>query len=79
MFGRERRLSIQFLVSLGLTLAGSTVLGLLGIAGLDLANPSVLSTPFAVLFGNIWFASFYLVLPFLFMVAMDLRVGHHHK
>ena len=79
MFGRERRLSIQFLVSLGLTLAGSAVLALLGIAGLDFANPSVLSTPFAVLFGNVWFAGFYLALPFLFMVAMDIRAGHHRK
>ncbi len=79
MFGRERRLSIQFLVSLGLTLAGSAVLTLLGIAGLDLANPSVLSTPFTILFGNVLFAGFYLALPFLFMVAMDIRAGHRRK
>jgi hypothetical protein len=79
MFGRERRLSIQFLVSLGLTLAGSAILALLGIAGLDFANPSVLSTPFTILFGNVWFAGFYLALPFLFMLAMDIRAGHRHK
>lgn len=79
MFGRERRLSIQFLVSLGLTLAGSTVLALLGVAGIDLANPSVLSTPFTALFGNVLFAGFYLALPFLFMVAMDIRAGHRRK
>ncbi|MCL4429983.1 MAG: hypothetical protein M1540_04110 [Candidatus Bathyarchaeota archaeon] len=73
MFGKERRLSIQFLVSLGLTLAGSALLGLLSEAGLDLANPSLLSGPFTALFGNVAFAGFYLALPFLFMLAMDLR------
>lgn len=79
MFGRERRLSIQFLVSLGLTAAGSVVLGLLNVAGLDLANPTVLSDPFTMLFGNAGFAGFYLTLPFLFMVAIDLRSIRKHK
>jgi hypothetical protein len=72
MFGRERRLTIQFLVSLALTLTGSALLSLLHIAGLDLANPTVLSRPFALLFGNVFFAFFYLALPFIFMVAVDL-------
>jgi hypothetical protein len=79
MFGRERRLSIQFLVSLGLTVAGSAMLGLLNWAGLDLTNPTVLSGPFTALFGNTVFAGFYLSLPFLFMVAMDLRSMRKHK
>jgi hypothetical protein len=73
MFGRERRLSIQFLVSLVLTLTGSTLLGLLFEAGVDLANPSVLAQPLTALFGNAVFAFFYLALPFIFMVAIDLR------
>jgi hypothetical protein len=79
MFGRERRLSIQFLVSLALTAAGSAMLGLLNWARLDIANPTVLSNPFTVLFGNAVFAGFYLSLPFLFMVAMDLRSNWKHK
>src|ERR1035437_5287461 len=71
MFGKERRLTIQFLVSLGLTLTSSALLGLLHLAGLELSNPSVLSHPFTLLFGNIFFAFFYLALPFIFMVAVD--------
>ena len=72
MFGKERRLTIQFLVSLALTLTGSALLGLLHVVGLDLSNPSVLSQPFTLLFGNVFFAFFYLALPFIFMVAVDL-------
>ncbi len=72
MFGKERRLTIQFLVSLALTLTGSALLGLLHVAGLDLSNPSFLSQPFTLLFGNVFFAFFYLALPFIFMVAVDL-------
>ncbi len=72
MFGKERRLTIQFLVSLALTLTGSALLGLFHLVGLDLSNPSVLSQPFTILFGNVFFAFFYLALPFLFMVAVDL-------
>ena len=79
MFGRERRLTIQFLVSLGLTLAGSALLGLLQGVGLDLSNPSVLANPFNLLFGNVVFAFLYLALPFIFMVAVDLGVNENKK
>jgi hypothetical protein len=72
MFGKERRLTIQFTVSLALTLTGSALLGLFNLAGLDLSNPTVLSQPFTLLFGNVFFAFFYLALPFVFMVAVDL-------
>lgn len=72
MFGRERRLTMQFMVSLCLTLAGSALLGLVQLAGVDLSNPNVLSQPFTLLFGNVFFAVFYLALPFIFMVAVDL-------
>jgi hypothetical protein len=73
MFGRERRLSIQFLVSLGLTAAGSAVLALLGQAGLDFANPNMLAIPFSGLFSNLYFSFFYLALPFIFMLVIDYR------
>lgn len=72
MFGKERRLTIQFLVSLALTLTGSALLGLLNVAGIELSNLSVLSQPFTLLFGNVFFAFFYLSLPFVFMLAVDL-------
>jgi|AGTN01.1.fsa_nt_gi hypothetical protein len=73
MFGKERRLSIQFCVSLVLTLIGTAILGLLKNAGLDLSSPSVLSQPFGVVFGNPAFAFFYLALPFIAMVVYDFR------
>jgi hypothetical protein len=69
MFGRERRLTIQFLVSLALTLTGSALLGLFHVVGFDLSNPSFLSHPSNLLFGNVFF---YLALPFIFMVAVHL-------
>jgi hypothetical protein len=72
MFGRERRLTIQFMVSLALTLTGSALLGLLNLSGLDFSNPNILSQPFNLLFGNVYFAFFYLALPFVFMVLVDL-------
>ncbi len=72
MFGRERRLTVQFIVSLALTVTGSALLGLLYLLGLNLSNPNVLSQPFTLLFSNVFFAFFYLALPFIFMVAVDL-------
>ena len=72
MFGRERRLTIQFMVSSGLTLTGSALLGVLNLAGLDFSNPNTLSQPFTLLFSNVFFAFFYLALPFIFMVLVDL-------
>jgi hypothetical protein len=48
MFGKERKLTFQFLISLAPTLAGSALLGLLHIVGLDLSNPSVLSQPLLI-------------------------------
>jgi hypothetical protein len=79
MFGRERRLSMQFLVSLGLTLIGSTLLGLLSEVGLNLSNPNVLSSPFNTVFGNTAFAWFYLALPFIFMLVMDFRASQKKR
>ena len=74
MFGKERKLTMQFMVSLGLTVAGSALLGVLDVVGLDLSNPNVLSQPFTLLFGNVFFAFFYLALPFIFMLAVDLGI-----
>jgi len=51
---------------------GSALVGLLHGVGLDISNPSVLSQPFTLLFSNVFFAFFYLAMPFIFMVAVDL-------
>jgi hypothetical protein len=72
MFGKERRLTIQFIVSLALTLTGSALRGLFHLVELDLSNPSFFSKPSSLLFGNVFFAFFYLALPFIFMAAVDL-------
>ncbi len=72
MFGKERRLTIQFIVSIALTLTGSALLGLLSNVGIDFSNPNFLSQPSFILFGNVFFAFFYLTIPFIFMVAVDL-------
>jgi len=79
MFGKERRLFIQFLVSLALTLTGSALLALVKAAGVDLSNPGMFASAFAVLFGNAFFAVFYLALPFIFMMAIDLRALQKRK
>ena len=71
MFGKERRLTVQFMVSLALTLTGSALLGLLHLTGLDLSNTNFFSKPFTLLFGNVLFAFLYLALPFIFMLAID--------
>jgi hypothetical protein len=76
MFGRERRLSVQFLVSLALTFTGTGLLYLLtNVVGVNPADPSVLTNPFLPVFNNVVFSFFYLTLPFIFMVALDLRAA----
>ncbi len=79
MFGRERRLSMQFLVSLALTLVGSTLLGALGGLGMDFSNQNLLSGSAAGVFGNAFFAWFYLALPFIVMLTIDLRAAKKGK
>jgi len=79
MFGRERRLSIQFLVSLALTAAGSAVLELLRNIGINFADPAVISGPFTAILENSVFAFFYLALPFIFMLVMDWRYMQKHR
>jgi hypothetical protein len=74
MFGPQRRLSLQFLVSLFLALTIQGILGTLKGVGLDLSNPrTILSNSYARIFNNSLFSLFYLSLPFVVMVAMDLR------
>ena len=47
--------------------------------GLNLSDPSLLSGPFERLFGNAFFAGFYLALPFIFLLALDFLAGLKRK
>jgi hypothetical protein len=73
IFARERRLSIQFFISLGLTIVSSALIEVFQGYGLDFSNPATVNL-FSQIFGNSVFAFFYLALPFLLMVAIDLHL-----
>lgn len=70
--GRDKRIFIQFLVSLGLTAISSVLLGVVKNFGLNLSDPN-LPHAYSQLFGNAFFAFFYLSLPFIFMLAIDFH------
>ena len=74
VFGQQKRISIQFLIGLVLTLTASAIFDGLKAVGFDLSDPKTLtSNSYAQVFGNAVFAFFYLSLPFLFMIFIDLR------
>ena len=81
IFGKQRRFSIQFLISLFLTLAATAIIGTFKTFGIDLSNPNtLLQNPLARVFNNSLFAFFYLSLPFIFMIALDLHaLTRQHK
>jgi len=80
MFGKQRRIFIQFLVSLVLTLTASGIFAALKGVGLDLSNPKiVLSNSYAQVFSNAVFSVFYLSLPFICMIVIDLRAMRKRK
>jgi hypothetical protein len=74
IFGQQKRIFIQFLIGLILTVTASAIFDGFKIMGYDLSNPNtLLSNPFAKVLGNGALAFFYLALPFIFMIAVDLR------
>jgi hypothetical protein len=74
ILGRDRGVFVQFIVCLILTLTAFVLIDVLAGYGLDFTNPAViLANPYMALFGNIFFAVFYLSLPYIFMIAIDLR------
>jgi hypothetical protein len=74
IFGKQRRIFIQFLIGLALTVTASAIFDGLKAAGCDLSNPNtLLSNSYAKVFSNGYFAFFYLSLPFIFMIIVDLR------
>ncbi|XHH08480.1 MAG: hypothetical protein ACFCUE_13045 [Candidatus Bathyarchaeia archaeon] len=75
IFGKEKRVSIQFLISLGLTIASTAIINQLNSNGLDLTNPNqIIPSICTQAVSNTAFAIFYLALPFIFMAAIDLHI-----
>ncbi len=74
IFAGEKRVFIQFLVSLALAVVSSVLFDVLRGVGLDLSNPNnVLSGVYTQVFGNVLFSIFYLSLPYIFMLIIDLH------
>jgi hypothetical protein len=74
IFGKQRKIFIQFLIGLVLTVTASGLFAAIKIIGFDLSNPNtLLANPYAHIFSNGLFAFFYLSLPFIFMIVVDLR------
>ena len=74
IFGKQKRIFIQFLISLALTVTAAALFDAFQWAGWDLSNPkTLLSNRYAQVFSNAWFSALYLSLPFAFMIAIDLR------
>ena len=74
LFGKQRRVFIQFLISLALTVTAAVLFDAFKWAGWDLSNPNtLLSNQYARVFGNSWFSALYLSVPFVFMIVLDIR------
>jgi len=74
MFGKQKRVFIQFLIGLILTLTASGILTALKGVGVDLSNPqTILSNQYAQILNNTLFSLFYISLPFVAMIIIDIR------
>lgn len=74
LLGKERSVFVQFIVCLILTLMGFVVIDVLAGYGFNLNDPTaVMANPYTQLFSNIVFAALYLSLPYIFMLAIDVR------
>ncbi len=73
ILGKERRVFTQFIVVLALTLTAFVLVDVLRLSyGLDFTNQEwILANPYTSLFNNLYFAVFYLSLPYIFMLAID--------
>ncbi len=72
ILGRERSVIVQFVVCLGLTLTALILVDVLASYGFNLAD-LILNNPYTQMFSNIVFAAFYLSLPYILMIAIDIR------
>ncbi len=81
LLGKERSVFVQFIVVLSLTLLGFVLIDVFNnVYGFDLSNPDVLlANPYMYLFSNIFFAVFYLALPYILMVGIDYNARRKRK
>jgi hypothetical protein len=81
LLGKERSVMVQFIVCLTLALTGIILIGVLkDVYHFDLTSQEVLfGNPFTQLFTNVFFAAFYLSLPYIFMIALDVRTRKKRK
>ncbi len=80
ILGRERGVFVQFIVCLALTLTAFILIDVLKGYGYDFTNPTaILSHPYMQLLGNVVFAAFYLSLPYIFMLSIDLNTRRKRK
>jgi len=74
ILGKERSVLVQFIVCLTLTLLGLILVDVLKGYGFDLSNPTMLlANPYTQIFNSLFFAAFYLALPYVFMIGIDIR------
>ena len=74
IFGRERRLSIQFFISLALTIVSGALIDLFKGVGLDISNPHLMIPSFYPQIFNPAVSFIFLALPFIFMITIDLHL-----
>jgi hypothetical protein len=81
ILGKERSVFVQFIVCLALTLTGFVLVDVLNTQfGINLTDPSaVMANPYMGLFGNLFFAAFYLSVPYILMLSIDYRSRKKRK
>jgi hypothetical protein len=80
ILGKERSVIVQFIVCLGLTLSALVLIDILKGYGWDFTNQTVLlANPYLQIFANLFFAAFYLSLPYLLMLGIDLKGRKKHR
>lgn len=73
ILGKDRGVIVQFIVCLALTLTAFVLVDVLADYGFTISQEALLSNSNLQLFSNVFFASFYLSLPYIFMIAIDVR------